>query len=121
MVTEVLKRFAEQSSVKCEYSPKFDKHIKKIKDQVFLNKTLVMMSRICENPYIGERKHGKLKDVYSYKFFYVRTQYIISYQIIKDQTENHKGIEFIDLADHGDDYKALERYVITSKRNKKGD
>ncbi len=117
MVTKVLERFAEQSSVKCDFDPVFDKYFKKTKDRVLLNKILIMMKRICDNPYIGKKKHGKIKHVYGYKFYYVRTQYIISYKIIKVRNEKQKGIEFVKVIGRGDDYKGIERYVETSKYN----
>ena len=117
MVTEILRRFAEQSSVKCDFKPAFDKYFKKVKNQVLLDKVVREMKRICENPYIGKKKHGKLKDVYGHKFYHVRTQYIISFKIIKVRNEMQKRIEFVEVNDHGDDYKSVERYVSTSKRS----
>ena len=117
MVTKVLERFAEQSSVKCDFSPKFDNYIKKIKDQVFWYKIESRMKQICEDPYIGEKKRGKIKNLYGYKFYYVRTQYVLTYVIITAKKGSQKGIEFIKIDDRGDDYKAVERYFATSKHN----
>ena len=116
MVTKVLERFAEQSSIKCDFSPKFDKFFKKNRDRVLEDKLLDKMEEICENPYIGKKKHGKIDDVYSHKFYHYRTQYIISYEVITVKKENHKSIEFVKIDDRGDEYKAIERYKSTSKR-----
>ena len=60
MVTKVLERFAEQSSIKCDFSPKFDKFFKKNRDRVLEDKLLDKMEEICENPYIGKRNTVKL-------------------------------------------------------------
>ena len=117
MVTEVLKRFAEQSSVKCEYKLAFDKYFKKVKNQVLLDRILREMKRFCENPYIGKKKKGPLKDVYGHKFYHVRTLYVLSYKIIKVRNETQKGIEFVKVIGRGDEYKGVERYVKTSKHN----
>ena len=115
MVTKVLEKFAEQSSVKCEFRPAFNKYIKKIKVQVFWYKIESRMKQICENPYIGDRKKGPLKDAYCYKFYYVRVQHMITYKNIEGWNKNQKGIEFFMIDDHGDDYKSIVRYVKTSK------
>ena len=115
MVTEVLKHFEAQSSVKCEFDPVFDKYFKKTKDQVLLDRVLREMKRICENPYIGKKKKGPLKGVYGHKFYHVRTQYVISYEIFKVRNETQKKVKFVKVVSRGDDYKGVVRYVKATK------
>ena len=40
---------------------------------------------------------------------------MIKYKIIKGWNKNQKGIEFLMIDDHGDDYKSIVRYVKTLK------
>ena len=91
--------------------------LKKIKNQKFLDKIEQGMKEICENPYIGERKKGPLKDVYGHKIYHVRAPYVISYKIFKVQNETQKGIEFFMIEGRGGDYRRIERYAKTSKHN----
>ena len=115
MVIESLKQIASQANIECDYDPPFNRGVKKIKDKALLRKVLGKIWEILENPYIGDKKRGIIKDVYSHKFYHVRTQYIISYKIISAK-KNNIGIKFIMIEDHSDDYKGLERYVKTSTR-----
>ena len=75
------------------------------------------MKQICENPYFGKKKKGPLKDIYGHKIYHIRTQYVISYKIIKVLNETQKRIEFIKVVGRGDDYKGTERYVRAYKHN----
>ncbi len=80
------------------------------------DKILEKIEEVCKNPYIGKKKRGRIDVVYSHKFYHIRTQYIITYEIIETDVNSKKGIEFLRVDGHGDDYKSIERYKSTSKR-----
>ncbi len=60
---------------------------------------------ILNNPDIGHRKRGDLRDVYVYKFKIYAVQYLISYRFVAGD------LELIMIGPHENYYRDLKNYI----------
>ena len=65
--------------------------------------------RILEDPHKGGRKRGVLKDVWVEKFKAQDDQYLVAYQI----DEKAHGVIFLDIGQHENFYRDLEKHIKT--------
>ena len=108
---ELLKVIIERLSVRLEFASPFKDFIKKNKEKILHKKIGNMTADICQNPYIGVKKKGILKDITTRKFYYNRTEYIIAFELIPPQNGVKIAIEFIMVGVHEGFYDRLENYI----------
>lgn len=89
------------------YKSKFENRLKKYTTS---QKVLIKfeIEKIAKDPYIGERKKGKLRDIYVHKFKLQEQLTLLAYRIERD-----KSITVYQIGPHEGFYKELERYVTT--------
>ena len=61
--------------------------------------------KILNNPSIGQKKRGDLKDVLVHKFKIHATQYLLSYRVFEDH------LELITIGPHENYYRDLSDYL----------
>ena len=91
-----------------KFLPKAEKELKKIKDKNLKEKYRQAITKISENPYIGEAKKGDLSGIYGYDVFYNKTNYEISYKIYEVK---NKKILIILIGTRENFYKELKKYI----------
>ncbi len=85
-------------------SPLFDRTVKKFPKNE--KKTLDREIRnILNNPMIGERKKGDLKNIFVHKYKISDRQYLLSYRIKQDT------LELITIGYHENYYRDLKTYL----------
>ena len=85
-------------------SPSFAKRIKKFKKSQ-KGQLDHQIRLIIDNPQIGEKKKGDLKDVFIQKFKIDNLQYLLSYRLKKDL------LELIMIGPHENYYRDLKSYL----------
>ena len=89
-------------------SPKADKFFKKIKEKPLREKFNATINAVRENPYIGERKTGNLKDIFCKDIYHAGVNYELAYKVVESDGE----LIVIILAGVRENfYDDLERYV----------
>jgi mRNA-degrading endonuclease RelE of RelBE toxin-antitoxin system len=73
------------------------------------------VGEISENPFLGEKKSGVLKDVRVVKFKAKGQQYLLGYLF----NEKTNVVEFLDIGVHENYYKGLADYVKARPKHKK--
>ncbi len=68
----------------------------------------IEVRKIADNPYVGERKKGDLKEVFVWKFKIFTLQYLIAYKIIEDG----KNIIILAIGPHENFYRDLRRFLL---------
>jgi mRNA interferase RelE/StbE len=94
-------------------APRFIKAKKKLPEVVQLE-TDKQVHNILEDPMIGEKKSGVLKDVRVEKFKANDRQYLLAY--IFDEKTN--AVEFLDIGVHENYYKDLSGYLGSRPKRK---
>lgn len=69
-------------------------------------------ARILQDPRKGDRKRGPLRDVWVEKFKAQSDQYLIAYLI----DESAEVVTFLDIGQHENFYRDLERYLKETGR-----
>ncbi len=85
-------------------SHSFEKSIKKLsaKEKQILDDAV---RKIAEQPLIGERKKGDLRDVFVYKFKIKTALHLLAYRRIR------KDLELISVGPHENYYRDLKRQI----------
>ncbi len=91
-------------TMKITQSHFFKRKVKKLREQ---EKKILdqQIQTIINNPNIGHRKKGALREVYIYKFKMYTTQYLLAYRIIEGE------LELIMIGSHENYYRDLENYL----------
>lgn len=91
---------------KAKAAPRYNKARKKLRTnfKAILQKE---EDKILINPYKGEKKTGILKNTWVEKFKANNDQYLIAYEI----DENFHYVIFLDIGQHENFYRNLEKYI----------
>lgn len=90
--------------------PRYNKRRKKLTPEAhrLLNE---VQSRILQDPHVGDRKRGALKNVWVEKFPAQNDQYLVAYEI----DDKNDAIVFLDIGQHENFYRDLEKYLKTAQ------
>lgn len=91
------------------YTPIAEKYFKKLKDSVLSRAYRDAISRIRENPDIGEIKSGDLSGIYCLNIYHNRTNYELAYRT--SILDNGEMIVIIMAGTRENFYKELKRYI----------
>ena len=85
-------------------SKSFEKKIKKLSKQ---NKAILdqEIRKIINNPAIGKRERGNLKEIFVHKYKDKTVQYLLAYRLIGDD------LELIMIGPHENYYRYLKNYL----------
>ncbi|MGL9727583.1 type II toxin-antitoxin system RelE/ParE family toxin [Enterococcus sp. DIV0756] len=88
-------------------SPHVKKYLKKLKDKTLKQKFIdVIYDDIALNPYRFDQKNGDLKDLWTAKFRYFKSEYRIAYKIIDE-----KVIPILLIGTHENFYNQIKRLM----------
>lgn len=90
------------------FLPPAAKFIKKIKDKKLKELYKTAIEAIREEPTIGEKKTGDLRDIYGYDIYYNKTNYELSYTI---EMADEEIIVVIMAGTRENFYEQLKRYI----------
>jgi len=90
--------------------PRYNKRRRKLSPEVrrSLNE---MQAKILQDPRVGDKKRGPLRHVWVEKFRTQNDQYLVAYEI----EEKAQIVTFLDIGQHENFYRDLERYRKTRK------
>ena len=94
--------------------PPAAKYLKKLKDKKLKALYKNAIKAICENPDIGEEKHGDLNGVRGYDIYYNKTNYELAYTVEYVNRENSDELDVVVVIMAGtreNFYDELKRYL----------
>lgn len=91
------------------YLPPAERYFRKLKNKQLKNKFRETISRIRENPHIGEAKSGDLRDLYGLDIYHNKANYELAYRIA--QLDDGQMVVVVMAGTREDFYKELKRYL----------
>lgn len=88
--------------------PPAARYLKKIKEKQLKAAFKKAVDDILKNPYVGFLKTGDLSGIYTYDFFYNKTNYEIAYTIIE---KDNYAVVIILIGTRENFYEELKRYM----------
>jgi mRNA interferase RelE/StbE len=92
--------------------PRYNKARKRLKSDALRTELNKVQTAILENPFVGDRKGGALRDVWVEKFQAENDQFLVAYSI----DEQKREVTFLDIGQHENYYRDLEKYLRKSLR-----
>lgn len=90
------------------YLPGAERYFKKIKDRGLRDAFRTALTKIAEDPHIGQAKSGDLAGVHGFDVYYNKTNYEIAYRIYE---KDGKIVVVILAGTRENFYKELKRYM----------
>ena len=95
------------------FLPPAAKYLKKLKDKRLKSLYKEAIDKICENPSIGEPKHGDLEGIFGFDIYYNRINYELAYTVeerLNDDTGETETVIVIMAGTRENFYDELKRY-----------
>ncbi len=91
--------------------PRYNKARKRLKLDALRTALNKVQAAILQNPFVGDRKGGALRDVWVEKFQAENDQFPVAYGI----DEQKREVTFLDIGQHENYYRDLQRYLKTRR------
>ncbi len=95
---------------KAQAVPRYNRARKRLSKAV-LTELNRIQAAILQNPLVGDRKKGALKDVLVEKFQAENDQFLVAYSI----DEKKREVILLDIGQHENYYRDLQRYLKTRR------
>lgn len=90
------------------FSPAAERYFKKLKEKGLRDAYRAALTRISENPYIGQAKLGDLAGIYGYDVYYGGVNYEIAYRVYE---EGFRLVVVVLAGSRQNFYEQLKRYL----------